>query len=63
MNLDAGNIAFIVGVLVSNAAVLIGFFVSLKVSIAVLDVKVGRLEKDVNNGWAKIKKEEKENET
>jgi len=63
MNLDAGNISFIVGVLVSNAAVLIGFFVSLKVSIAVLDVKVGRLEKDVNNGWAKIKKEEKENET
>lgn len=43
--------------LIANIASLIGFFISLKVSNAVLQVKVDRLEKDVNNLGKIIRRE------
>ena len=49
MNLDSGAVVAIVSVFVGNIGIIFGFFVSLKVSQAVLSEKVGRLERDVNN--------------
>lgn len=49
MNLDSGAVIAIVSVFVGNIGIIFGFFVSLKVSQAVLGEKVGRLERDVNN--------------
>lgn len=40
--------SFILGVIIGNLGLIVGFIVSLKVSISVLTEKVGRAEKDIN---------------
>lgn len=49
MNLGTDAVVMIVSIAVGNIGIIFGFFVSLKVSQAVLGEKVGRLERDVNN--------------
>ena len=60
MTLDTNAVTLIVGIAVSNIAIIIGFFVSLRVSQAVLGEKVGRLEQDVNNLGTMIRNFKKE---
>jgi len=52
---DVSQAVVLAGILIANVGGLIGFFVSLKVAIARLEVKVDKLEIDVNNLGGKIK--------
>lgn len=45
----------IVSLVVSNLALIVGFFIGLKVSIVKLETKSDRLEKDVNHLWSFVK--------
>jgi hypothetical protein len=65
MNITPEVQSFLWGIVVGNGSLIVGFLVSLKVSIAVLDQRVGRTEKDINGIGAKVRtntnKEEVEN--
>lgn len=47
--MELSQVSFVVGILVTNLALIIGAYISLRVSVAILAEKVGRLEADVNN--------------
>lgn len=47
--IDPKVLAFIIGTLVTNLGAVVGFFVSIKVQQARLEVLVSKLEKDVDN--------------
>lgn len=49
MDLDIKTVTWIVGLLISNIGVLVGFFVSLKVSISILDERSVKQAKDIDN--------------
>lgn len=45
----------IVSLVVSNLALIVGFFIGLKVAIVKLETKSDRLERDVNHLWSFVK--------
>jgi hypothetical protein len=49
MELSAETVSIIVGLGLANIAAIVGNYVSTKVSVAKLEVLVGKLEKDVDN--------------
>lgn len=49
MNVDANTVLILGGLVVTNIAAIVGFFVSLKVGQAKLEVKVDRFENDLKN--------------
>jgi hypothetical protein len=49
VNVDANTVLILGGLVVTNIAAIVGFFVSLKVGQARLEVKVDRCERDLNN--------------
>lgn len=57
---SVNEVVFIFGIILVNVASILGFFVSLKVGIARLEVKVDKLERDVQNLGDKIRQTKKE---
>lgn len=45
----------IVSLVVSNLALIVGFFIGLKVAIVKLETKSDRLEKELNHLWAFVR--------
>lgn len=59
-SVDVSQASVLAGIIIANFAGLMGAYVSLKVGQAVSDVKVGRLEQDVQNLAGMIKQTRKE---
>ena len=54
-DVNISQATILAGVLIANIGGILGFFVSIIVKLTELRGKVDRLEKDVNEGWKKIK--------
>lgn len=49
------TVFWLVGLFGANLAGIVGAFVALKVSMAVLQVKADRLQKDIDSAWERIR--------
>lgn len=52
---SVSSATILASVIISNIAVLIGSYVSLKVALVRLETKADRFDKDINNLWNKFK--------